>query len=69
MKLHQFIVIDTNEVSHVINSEHPINFDYANRVLGEMGVTRNVKKIIYSGTIILPDSDDMYSNLEGGTSH
>lgn len=50
MKTLQFQVTDTSGVMHTINSQTPLTFEYANVILKEMGIDRNVKKITYIGS-------------------
>jgi hypothetical protein len=47
----QFQLTLEEEKTVIINSEHPITFNYANMILREMGYSQNVKKITFLGKI------------------
>jgi hypothetical protein len=49
MKGYQYQVWDTEGVSHLINSQSPLTFEYAETILREMGIDRHVKKITFIG--------------------
>ena len=49
--MYQFNVILEGEKTVILNSEHPINFNYANMICQEMGYSERVKKITFLGKI------------------
>lgn len=49
--MYQFQLTLEAEKTVIINSEHPINFNYANMIISEMGYSEKVKKITFLGNI------------------
>lgn len=60
--MYQFMITLQNDKTVILNTNHPIDFKYANMIIKEMGYNESVKRITYIGSV---DCDDFgYGSYE-----